>query len=208
MYGSHDRLGGTEYCENDYVCWSAPVNDLADWKFEGVSYKKTQDPLNKDGKLYLYAPDVAKGHDGRFYLYYCVNGHNIISVAVSDSPAGPFEFHGHVTWADGSVPEVGLKFDPAILVEDSGNYLYYGFCPRVRFPGMENDILPGLVMVKLADDMHTVLTEPVVIANGPETSDGTTLRNIQPLRLLALDILGIGITSFILLLRDMSFATQ
>ena len=29
VYGSHDKFGGKEYCENDYVCWSAPVNDLS-----------------------------------------------------------------------------------------------------------------------------------------------------------------------------------
>ncbi len=174
VYGSHDRRGGNTYCEEDYVCWSAPVDDLGNWKYEGVIFKKNQDPLNKDGKMYLYAPDACQGPDGRYYLYYCVNGCNIISVAVSDSPAGPFEFHGHVKRPDGSVPEVGLKFDPAILVEKSGNYLYYGFCPKVRFPGMENEIMPGLVMVKLDDDMKTVISEPVIIANGPETAEGTS----------------------------------
>ena len=35
IYGSHDRFGGSDYCENDYVCWSAPVGDLSDWHFEG-----------------------------------------------------------------------------------------------------------------------------------------------------------------------------
>ena len=29
IYGSHDRFGGSDYCENDYVCWSAPVDDIA-----------------------------------------------------------------------------------------------------------------------------------------------------------------------------------
>ncbi len=174
VYGSHDRRGGEDYCLEDYVCWSAPINDLAEWKYEGVIFRKNQDPLNPKGDHPLFAPDACQGPDGRYYLYYCVNGFNIISVAVSDSPAGPFEFYAHVKRPDGTVPEVGLKFDPAILVEESGNYLYYGFCPKVRFPGMENDILPGLVMVKLDDDMHTVISAPVVIANGPETSEGTS----------------------------------
>ena len=30
VFGSHDRLGGTTYCENDYVTWSAPLSDLSD----------------------------------------------------------------------------------------------------------------------------------------------------------------------------------
>ena len=32
----------------------------------------------------LYAPDVAKGPDGRYYLYYSLDFTNVISVAVSD----------------------------------------------------------------------------------------------------------------------------
>lgn len=40
VYGSHDRFNSHAYCMNDYVCWSAPVDDLTDWKYEGVIYKK------------------------------------------------------------------------------------------------------------------------------------------------------------------------
>ena len=44
IYGSHDRFGGSDYCENDYVCWSAPVDDLSDWHFEGEIYNRKQHP--------------------------------------------------------------------------------------------------------------------------------------------------------------------
>ncbi|WP_275052119.1 hypothetical protein [Collinsella intestinalis] len=27
--GSHDRRDGTSYCQEDYVVWSAPVDDLS-----------------------------------------------------------------------------------------------------------------------------------------------------------------------------------
>lgn len=40
IYGSHDQLNGHVYCLNDYVCYSAPLDDLADWRYEGVIYKK------------------------------------------------------------------------------------------------------------------------------------------------------------------------
>ena len=33
VYGSHDRFRGQTYCLNDYVCWSAPVENLADWRY-------------------------------------------------------------------------------------------------------------------------------------------------------------------------------
>ena len=191
VYGSHDELGGESYCTGDYVGWSAPVDDLGNWRCEGVIYRKDQDPINgapyerqipelddlmKDGSTYhnLYAPDVAQGKDGRFYLFYALDFCDVISVAVSNTPGGPFEFLGYVTYEDGSKPKIGRQFDPAILVEDDGNYLYYGFCPAFKFPGMEEQQMPGLMMVKLADDMHTVISDPVLIANGIDTCKGTS----------------------------------
>jgi len=61
----------------DYVVWSAPVSDLSDWKYEGVSYRKDQDPSNPGGERALQAPDVAKGPDGE-----------ILSVLLCDFCAG------------------------------------------------------------------------------------------------------------------------
>ena len=36
IYGSHDRFNGAVYCANDYVCWSAPEDDLSDWRYEEI----------------------------------------------------------------------------------------------------------------------------------------------------------------------------
>ena len=41
VYGSHDYFNGNVFCLGDYVCYSAPVTDLTDWKYEGVIYEKT-----------------------------------------------------------------------------------------------------------------------------------------------------------------------
>ena len=38
IYGSHDKFNGISFCLLDYVCWSAPVDDLSDWRYEGVIY--------------------------------------------------------------------------------------------------------------------------------------------------------------------------
>ena len=38
VYGSHDRFNGHVFCLGDYMGWSAPVNDLSDWRCEGVIY--------------------------------------------------------------------------------------------------------------------------------------------------------------------------
>ena len=64
IYGSHDLFGAKEYCEGDYVCWSTPVEDLSDWRYEGVIFKKQDTPWNKENLSY-YAPDVVRGTDGR-----------------------------------------------------------------------------------------------------------------------------------------------
>ena len=80
--------------------------------------------------MQLLAPDVTKGPDGRYYFYYCFPFYPEIGVAVSDSPAGPFEFHGYVRYSDGCTLKEFMPFDPAVLTDEGGRvYLYYGFCP-------------------------------------------------------------------------------
>ena len=63
VYGSHDRFGGNDFCLNDYVCWSARADDLANWRYEGTSYRSVQDPLCAEGStaMRLFAPYVQRG---------------------------------------------------------------------------------------------------------------------------------------------------
>ena len=161
IYGSHDRADGTAYCQGDYVTWSAPEDDLTDWRYEGVIYRKDQDPSNEDGKLELWAPDVTRGPDGRYYLYYCLEFYPEIGVAVSDSPAGPFEFYGHVHYPDqimgGKTVAEDMPFDPAVLTDEDGRvYLYYGFAPAAEkamilpeFTEEELDAMPAEMQKKM-----------------------------------------------------------
>jgi len=171
VYGSHDLFNGYAYCLNDYICYSAPVDDLGNWRYEGVIYKKTQDPLNPDGNGMLYAPDVTCGPDGRYYLYYALSNRSVISVAVCDTPAGEYEFYGHVHYADGDL--LGSKgedhqFDPAVLTEGKRTYLYTGgVCFR-------NDPRPGGAMCSVLDeDMLTILEAPVFVVPSARDSAGT-----------------------------------
>ena len=139
IYGSHDSFNGMTYCMNDYVCWSAPVTDLSDWRYEGVIYKGEQDPNfnvypkpDFMPKHMLYAPDVTKGPDGRFYLYYAFDFCGVISAAVSDVPQGPYEYYGDVHHKDGTVygkkEDDEFPFDPGVLTDDDGRvWLYSGF---------------------------------------------------------------------------------
>ena len=133
IYGSHDLFNGLNFCLGDYVCWSAPVDDLGNWKYEGCIYKREQDPAAPRIRLTngLAAPDMVQGPDGRFYLYYFMGGTKMISVAVCDKPAGKYEFYGYVQYADKT--PIGKKnepfqFDPGIFKDDDGRlYLYTGF---------------------------------------------------------------------------------
>ena len=79
-YGSHDEGTGT-FCLGDYVLWSAPVDDLSDWRYEGVYYKRSEHP--GIGSNYLYAPDVVQRPDNKYYLYYGLSNMNAAYVAVS-----------------------------------------------------------------------------------------------------------------------------
>ena len=45
VHGSHDRFNGHVFCLGDYMGGSAPVNDLSDWRCEGVIYPKDSDPI-------------------------------------------------------------------------------------------------------------------------------------------------------------------
>ena len=125
IYGSHDLFNGLNFCLGDYVCWSAPVDDLGNWKYEGCIYKREQDPAAPRIRLTngLAAPDMVQGPDGRFYLYYFMGGTKMISVAVCDKPAGHYEFYGYVHYKDNT--PIGKKgepfqFDPAIFMDDDG----------------------------------------------------------------------------------------
>lgn len=181
VYGSHDRFNGKSFCLGDYVCWSAPVSDLGNWKYEGVVYRKTQDPRNKKGTSVLNAPDVQVGPDGRYYLYYVASILTIVSVAVSDRPEGPFEFYGYVKHSDGT--PYGKRrgetynFDPAVLMDEDGRiYLYSGFAPDKGIlrsvMGMRGN-LDGAWGMELEQDMLTIKGKPILVAPGPLFASGT-----------------------------------
>lgn len=171
VYGSHDFYNGHVFCLGDYVCWSAPIDNLGDWRYEGVIYPKTADPLNKDGKMCLYAPDVTVGPDGRYYLYYVLDHVSIVSVAVCDTPAGKYEFYGYVHDKDGI--RLGERewdepqFDPGVLTEGDTTYLYTGFC------GRGDKSRHGAMVTVLQADMLTIQEDPVIVAPGCEYSEGT-----------------------------------
>lgn len=172
VYGSHDWFNGWVFCPGDYVCYSAPLSDLSDWIYEGTIYGRCDDPLNKAGKMCLYAPDVTVGPDGRYYLFYALDKVPIVSVAVCDKPAGKYEFYGYVHYKDGTrygertgdEPE----FDPAVITEGDKTYLYTGFC------GRGDKSRHGSMCCVLGKDMLTIEEESVFVVPGIEYAQGTS----------------------------------
>lgn len=136
LYGSHDNLK-TEYCGRDQVVWSAPVEDLTQWRYDGVilvvDKNANGEPFDSAGTAdVLYAPDVTlvEGPDGQktYYLYPNdqAGGRNGL-IAKSARPDGPFEV---CNWSkeNPNVSDGVLQFDPAVFVDDDGRvYGYWGF---------------------------------------------------------------------------------
>ena len=136
IYGSHDDLI-TEYCGRDQVVWSAPVEDLTQWRYDGVILVVDK---NRDGEKFdsagtadvLYAPDVTLVTDstGKKTYYLFPNdqtGFRNGLIAKSDRPDGPFEV---CNWnkENPNLVDGVLQFDPAVFVDDDGRvYGYWGF---------------------------------------------------------------------------------
>lgn len=180
LYGSHDQFNGKDFCLNDYVCWSAPLSRLSEWRYEGIIYRKIQDPRNADGKMHMCAPDCVKGVDGRYYLYYQLHALQCTSVAVADQPTGPFEFYGYVCHPDGT--PWGEKrgdsfiFDPAVLVDEGKAYLYAGFSTTGLFKAVLNlrgNKVDEAVCLHLENDMKTVRWTEHPIVPGSKKAKGT-----------------------------------
>ncbi len=178
VYGSHDEAGGRYgFCAGDYMVWSAPLDDLGDWRCDGVAYRRSDCP---DGLLPgegMAAPDVVCGADGRYYLYYNAKT-NICHIAVSDVPEGPFRPYGDVSNPDGTPYDAIKMFDPGVLVDDDGRvYLFTGFCMPGPVP--EAFKVPGAIFpetslgYELASDMKTILKGPNEILPGANVSEGT-----------------------------------
>lgn len=136
LYGSHDtRI--TDYCGQDLVVWSASVNNLSDWRYDGIIFKSDRGHdgslLNPEGKAdILMAPDIVEtiGKDGEktYFLYpNNVMGGRQTMVAKSSRPDGPFEV---INWSASNTKETTgvLGFDPGVFLDDDGRvYAYWGF---------------------------------------------------------------------------------
>jgi len=136
IYGSHDtRI--TDYCGREQVVWSASVDSLNLWRYDGeilrVDKNAKGEPFDtaKTADV-LFAPDVTmvQGADGKKTYYLFPNdqtGYRNGLIAKSSRPDGPFEV---CNWQKDNPNQVDgvLGFDPAVFVDDDGRvYGYWGF---------------------------------------------------------------------------------
>src|SRR5690554_6762033 len=117
IIGSHD-LRVTSYCGPDIRVWSAPVEDLSQWRDEGPVFT-----YEIEGKWdVMYAPDLVevKRKDGtkEYYLYPHSRGPNREAmVAKGSRPDGPFTPINLTEDGQRTVPGSILGFDPAVYIE-------------------------------------------------------------------------------------------
>ena len=140
IIGSHD-VTYTAYCGPDIRMWSAPVEDLSQWRDEGPIFSWF---VNGQWDT-MYAPDLVCTTDrttGKktYWLYPHSRGwRRIAMVCKGDRPNGPFT-PVNLT-ADGTqcLPGSLIDFDPSVFIEPINNkkdkdydkgyraYVFYGF---------------------------------------------------------------------------------
>lgn len=124
LYATHDAPGYEDgFHMEDWQIWSS--ENLVDWKLETIVHPEDFycGALNQ-----CWAVDAAC-RNGRYYLYYSTGDWGV-GVAVSESPAGPFEDALGKALVDYRVHPVGVpKWDPCVFQDDDGNaYLIVGTC--------------------------------------------------------------------------------
>ena len=140
IIGSHDTHF-TQYCGNDIRMWSAPVEDLSQWRDEGPIFSYF---VNGQWDT-MFAPDLVEVTDKQtgkktYWLYPHSRGwQRVPMVCKGDRPNGPF-VPVNLT-ADGTKCVDGslIDFDPSVFIETVTNkkdkdfdrgfraYVFYGF---------------------------------------------------------------------------------
>ena len=140
IIGSHDTHY-SEYCGNDVRMWSAPVEDLTQWRDEGPIFS-----YYVDGRWdTMFAPDLVEVKDkstGKktYWLYPHSRGwRRVAMVCKGDRPDGPFTPVNLTPDGRACVEGSLIDFDPSVFVEnitdkkdkdyDKGfrAYVFYGF---------------------------------------------------------------------------------
>ena len=159
IIGSHDT-NYTQYCGSDIRMWSAPVEDLSQWRDEGPIFTHFVDGQWDT----MYAPDLVEVKDpatGKktYWLYPHSRGwRRTPMVCKSDRPNGPFTPVNLTPDGRACVEGSIIDFDPSVFVETITNkkdpdyakgfraYVFYGFQHSTAFELDQNtmySVRPG-----------------------------------------------------------------
>ncbi len=140
IIGSHD-VHYDKYCGNDIRMWSAPVNDLTNWRDEGPIFSWF---VNGQWDT-MYAPDLVETVDrttGKktYWLYPHSRGwRRTPMVCKGDRPDGPFTPVNLTEDGMQCLPGSLIDFDPSVFIENISDkkdkdydkgyraYVFYGF---------------------------------------------------------------------------------
>ena len=146
IIGSHD-VHFTKYCGNDIRMWSAPVEDLSQWRDEGPIFSWY---VNGQWDT-MYAPDLVETTDrstGKktYWLYPHSRGNGRVPmVCKGDRPNGPFTPVNLTPDGTRCLPGSMIDFDPSVFVEPINDkkdkdyqkgyraYVFYGFQHSTAF---------------------------------------------------------------------------
>ena len=140
IIGSHD-VHYDKYCGNDVRMWSAPVEDLSQWRDEGPIFTWF---VNGQWDT-MYAPDLVETIDrttGKktYWLYPHSRGwRRVAMVCKGDRPNGPFTPINLTEDGTQCLPGSLIDFDPSVFIEPVNDkkdkdyqkgyraYVFYGF---------------------------------------------------------------------------------
>lgn len=146
IIGSHD-ITYSAYCGNDIRMWSAPVEDLSQWRDEGPIFSHFVDGQWDT----MFAPDLVEVKDRNtgkktYYLYPHSRGwRRVAMVCKGERPDGPFTPVNLTEDGRQCVPGSMIDFDPSVFIEYVNDkkdpdyetgfraYVYYGFQRSTAF---------------------------------------------------------------------------
>jgi beta-xylosidase len=132
-------------------------DDLVKWELIGLCYTNS-----KFGIGDFWAPEVIK-KDNKFYILFTSKDRELnslrLSLAVSDSPVGPF-----VDIKDRPVYDFGYaNIDGTFFKDDDGKYYFYyvkDCCDNI----INNEHISQIYVARLKDDLITLDSEPVLVS--------------------------------------------
>ena len=191
IIGSHD-LTYTAYCGPDIRMWSAPVEDLTQWRDEGPIFS-----YFVDGQWdTMFAPDLVETIDKNtgkktYWLYPHSRGwKRVPMVCKGDRPDGPFTPVNLTPDGKACVDGALIDFDPSVFVENITNkkdpdfhrgfraYVFYGFRHSTAYE-LDQDNMYGVRPGTEIRDYFLPASERYGVVRDPEGTQYPALHKDQ-----------------------------